>query len=328
MFIWMLLVCAHQVCAHYYGARCLCPPQLQPPIPPHRPCPPPIPCPPLPPPCPPIPGVPRVHPSYSTPVLSPPPLQGRSYGYALPQPYSYYLRENELSNLEKQIKTIEFADEKAHTSPFDTVDVTPVKSTETAPRTRIVPSHVPHIYTPLSESSAYPLNYVGSIGLPPSLPGGCVPGYVTGSHVQPPSYHIPVPQPAIPQHQFPSPIHAPLNDCCIRCGTRCNYRSRRNLRNYDDKMENATHIETKCTDEKLHDIMTNAIKENAESSKREIQKLAEEAFSGDFHVICSSEDFTYITRSSRFCQANNENLSCYAFQTASIYNSIAEDNIK
>lgn len=68
--------------------------------------------------------------SYSTPVLSPPPLQGRSYGYALPQPYSYYLRENELSNLEKQIKSIEVADEKAHTSPFDTVDVTPVKSTE------------------------------------------------------------------------------------------------------------------------------------------------------------------------------------------------------
>uniref|UniRef100_A0A914SCM9 Ground-like domain-containing protein n=1 Tax=Parascaris equorum TaxID=6256 RepID=A0A914SCM9_PAREQ len=287
IFIWMLLVSAHRICAHYYGTRCLCPPQLQPPILPHRPCPPPVPCPPLPPSCPPTPALPHVYPSYSTPGLLSPPLQGRNNGYAPPQPYSYSLREKELSNLEKQIKTIEVADEKAHVSPFDTVDVTPVKSVETAPRTRIVPSHVPHIYTPLPESPAYPPNHLGSISLPPSLPNGCIPGYAIASQVQPPSYHIPILQPATQQHQFPSHLEVHFQIASFQ-----------------------------------------AIKENPESSKRKIQKLAEEVFSGDFHVVCSSEDFTYIARSSLFCQAKNGNLSCYAFQTGSIHNNLAEDNIE
>ncbi|VDM29462.1 unnamed protein product [Toxocara canis] len=58
-----------------------------------------------------------------------------------------------------------------------------------------------------------------------------------------------------------------------------------------------------------------AIKSSAASSKRQIQKLAEEAFDGDFHVICSYEDFSYVSRTNTFCQASNDGISCYAFQT-------------
>ncbi|VDN45543.1 unnamed protein product [Gongylonema pulchrum] len=54
---------------------------------------------------------------------------------------------------------------------------------------------------------------------------------------------------------------------------------------------------------------------DVEESKRKIQEAAELEFNKQFNVICSTGMFTYITHTSRYCQAGNSVVTCYAFQT-------------
>ncbi|VDM85672.1 unnamed protein product [Strongylus vulgaris] len=49
-------------------------------------------------------------------------------------------------------------------------------------------------------------------------------------------------------------------------------------------------------------------------SKRAIQKAAEEKLLGKFNVICAKGDFSYIAYTETFCQASNEDVTCYAFK--------------
>ncbi|EPB75492.1 ground-like domain protein [Ancylostoma ceylanicum] len=49
-------------------------------------------------------------------------------------------------------------------------------------------------------------------------------------------------------------------------------------------------------------------------SKRAIQKAAEEKLLGKFNVICAKGDFTYIAYTETYCQASNEDVTCYAFK--------------
>ncbi|VDM33346.1 unnamed protein product [Toxocara canis] len=126
---------------------------------------------------------------------------GRGYGYVLPQPYVYYMRENELPRLQKQIKTIEISDEKARTSPFDTVEVTPVKTVETASETRIASPQAAYIHTPLPEPSHYPPIGMGSILLQPS-PSGVMPTNVISPPMQRFAYHMPIPEPTVSTRPF------------------------------------------------------------------------------------------------------------------------------
>lgn len=49
-------------------------------------------------------------------------------------------------------------------------------------------------------------------------------------------------------------------------------------------------------------------------TKRAIQKAVEKSFGGNFNVICSKSDFSYVTYTNTFCQASNDDVTCYAFK--------------
>ncbi len=53
--------------------------------------------------------------------------------------------------------------------------------------------------------------------------------------------------------------------------------------------------------------------EDATTSKRSIQRAAEEKLFKKFNVICSESDFSYIAYTDTFCQHSNDDITCYAF---------------
>ncbi|CAJ0960964.1 unnamed protein product, partial [Mesorhabditis belari] len=135
----------------------------------------------------------------------------------------------------------------------------------------------------------------------------------------------PLPLPAFsevsaPPGPPPSPFqryHAPSNECCGRCNSRCHYKTAkafgvRNRKGQEKKREVINDL--KCNSHKLERIMSEGMSKNAEQSKRLIQRLAEELLGALFFVVCSKDDFSYISRSERFCQIEKFGLVCYAFQ--------------
>uniref|UniRef100_A0A0N4W3A9 Ground-like domain-containing protein n=1 Tax=Haemonchus placei TaxID=6290 RepID=A0A0N4W3A9_HAEPC len=52
---------------------------------------------------------------------------------------------------------------------------------------------------------------------------------------------------------------------------------------------------------------------NPSSSKRKIQKAATDEIGGLFDVICSSHDFSYLANTQVFCEAGNDDVTCFAF---------------
>ncbi|VDK88449.1 unnamed protein product [Litomosoides sigmodontis] len=68
-----------------------------------------------------------------------------------------------------------------------------------------------------------------------------------------------------------------------------------------------------CNSEDLMKIMEQNLSTNLASSKRLIQKFAEEKLKRDFNVICSDNSFTFITHATLYCQIVKFDVSCYAF---------------
>ncbi|WKY12646.1 hypothetical protein Q1695_003890 [Nippostrongylus brasiliensis] len=69
----------------------------------------------------------------------------------------------------------------------------------------------------------------------------------------------------------------------------------------------------KCNDERLKKIIEENIDSNPSSSKRKIQKAASDEIGGLFDVICSSHDFSYLANTQLFCEAGNDDVTCFAF---------------
>ncbi|KAK6055512.1 ground-like domain protein [Cooperia oncophora] len=55
------------------------------------------------------------------------------------------------------------------------------------------------------------------------------------------------------------------------------------------------------------------IDSNPSTSKRKIQKAASDEIGGLFDVICSSHDFSYLANTQVFCEAGNDDVTCFAF---------------
>ncbi|KAI1719347.1 ground-like domain-containing protein [Ditylenchus destructor] len=72
--------------------------------------------------------------------------------------------------------------------------------------------------------------------------------------------------------------------------------------------------DTECNSEELRAIITEHMDEDLNSSKRVIQLAAEAKFGGRFDVICSSNDFSYVTNTELFCQETKQTVSCYAYR--------------
>ncbi|KAF8384174.1 grl-9 [Pristionchus pacificus] len=69
----------------------------------------------------------------------------------------------------------------------------------------------------------------------------------------------------------------------------------------------------KCNDERLKKIIHENIDNNPSTSKRAIQKAASEQIGGLFDVICSTHDFSYLANTQLFCEAGNDDVTCFAF---------------
>jgi len=54
--------------------------------------------------------------------------------------------------------------------------------------------------------------------------------------------------------------------------------------------------------------------EDLNTSKRVIQLAAEKKFGGRFDVVCSANDFSYVTNTEIYCQESSKGVSCYAYR--------------
>ncbi|GMT09178.1 hypothetical protein PFISCL1PPCAC_475 [Pristionchus fissidentatus] len=69
----------------------------------------------------------------------------------------------------------------------------------------------------------------------------------------------------------------------------------------------------KCNDERLKKIIMENLDNNPSTSKRAIQKAASEQIGGLFDVVCSTHDFSYLANTQLFCEAGNDDVTCFAF---------------
>ncbi|VDD96297.1 unnamed protein product [Enterobius vermicularis] len=97
----------------------------------------------------------------------------------------------------------------------------------------------------------------------------------------------------------------------------CQHANRHN-RAYHQRTGNIKKSDDSCTHIELKALMSKVITKDPDESKRAILHSAEETLGGQFHVICSKDDFSYITKSSTYCQITENDLTCYAFQTPKI----------
>ncbi|CAB3397468.1 unnamed protein product [Caenorhabditis bovis] len=72
-------------------------------------------------------------------------------------------------------------------------------------------------------------------------------------------------------------------------------------------------VSEKCNDDRLKRIIEDNVDENPSTSKRKIQKAAAEEIGGLFDVICSAHDFSYLANTQLFCEAGNDDVTCFAF---------------
>uniref|UniRef100_A0A7E4UX27 Ground-like domain-containing protein n=1 Tax=Panagrellus redivivus TaxID=6233 RepID=A0A7E4UX27_PANRE len=279
-----------------------CPPRpfLPPPLPPPPP-PPPPPAPlPLPPPFPmPQPCQPCSPRPYLPPLIQTP----RPYEIT-PEEY-IHLTQRERELLAKKNAELNSLNMKNPHDPFEEKRPLPVP---------IIPDRRPEPRPPLMPMPLYP-------------PPGCG-GYY---YQQPPPYYQqparpptlppPLPQPIPPP--VPPPFHPPPNmftNCCARCGPGCSAKA------FGTKSVNGTVLleelplkadenGLKCNDEKLRDIMKKSAHLPLKEAKTTIHEAAELTIGLYFQVVCSAEDFEYVTRSSSHCQVELDHGVCYAFRT-------------
>ncbi|CAJ0581953.1 unnamed protein product, partial [Mesorhabditis spiculigera] len=72
-------------------------------------------------------------------------------------------------------------------------------------------------------------------------------------------------------------------------------------------------LSQKCNDERLRKIIMENVDKNPSASKRKIQKAAATEIGGLFDVVCSQHDFSYLANTQLFCEAGNEDVTCFAF---------------
>ncbi|KAI6227479.1 Ground-like domain-containing protein [Aphelenchoides fujianensis] len=73
--------------------------------------------------------------------------------------------------------------------------------------------------------------------------------------------------------------------------------------------------DTECNSEDLREIIEQNISDDLNTSKRLIQIASEAKFGGRFDVICSQNDFSYLSNTELFCQhAAANQVSCYAYR--------------
>ncbi|VDD85476.1 unnamed protein product [Enterobius vermicularis] len=72
-------------------------------------------------------------------------------------------------------------------------------------------------------------------------------------------------------------------------------------------------VDPTCNSESLREIMKENLTNDLASSKRNIQKVAEEKLKGKYNVICSRSEFSYVSHTNVYCQASNSDVTCYAF---------------
>uniref|UniRef100_A0A915D7W6 Ground-like domain-containing protein n=1 Tax=Ditylenchus dipsaci TaxID=166011 RepID=A0A915D7W6_9BILA len=119
----------------------------------------------------------------------------------------------------------------------------------------------------------------------------------------------------------------PLNNCCARCDRGCKH-AHAHRRAFVTKTKNATNNTLKffdnldfnnpseCTSKQLKNIIKNNAAVNMTIAKEVIQRTAEkELGDGVFHVICSSADLEYTTRTFSFCFGEVADGICYVFRT-------------
>ncbi|GMR59955.1 hypothetical protein PMAYCL1PPCAC_30150, partial [Pristionchus mayeri] len=135
--------------------------------------------------------------------------------------------------------------------------------------------------------------------------------------------------PSLPRGGLP-----PFIDCCGKCRSPCRSRVKRQLaaKLFDVDRKQFDIPPTKdgrCTSEELRETMLKSTTSTPTLSKRVIQKAAEEQFGGLFSVFCSkevnrvsvhsslslsSQDFSYTSRSSFYCQTSKNDVVCFAFR--------------
>ncbi|PAV75950.1 hypothetical protein WR25_13188 [Diploscapter pachys] len=69
----------------------------------------------------------------------------------------------------------------------------------------------------------------------------------------------------------------------------------------------------KCNDERLRKIIEQFADEDPTTSKRAIQKAAQDQIGGLFDVICSNHDFSYLANTQMYCEGGNDYVTCFAF---------------
>uniref|UniRef100_A0A8R1HXT8 Ground-like domain-containing protein n=1 Tax=Caenorhabditis japonica TaxID=281687 RepID=A0A8R1HXT8_CAEJA len=135
-------------------------------------------------------------------------------------------------------------------------------------------------------------------------------------------------QPQYYQPMLPQPMHVPSaggcgggggavlppvripaqNDCCCGCSSPCKYKSVRRA------AFAAKTVDPACNSIELKNVILDNISNDASESKRNIQKMAEEALGHEVNVICGTGEFSYIAHTDSFCQAFKDDVTCYAFK--------------
>ncbi|KAL7079099.1 hypothetical protein ACQ4LE_001211 [Meloidogyne hapla] len=111
----------------------------------------------------------------------------------------------------------------------------------------------------------------------------------------------------------------PSNDCCCQCSTPCRYMGR--VRTHGSQIFSAPTEDQKdddptCNSRKLRiAIQENIIGDDPNTSKRAIQKIAEEKLFAKINVICAKGEFSYIAYTDTFCQSSFGNVTCYAYRS-------------
>ncbi|KAF8375403.1 grl-4, partial [Pristionchus pacificus] len=185
------------------------------------------------------------------------------------------------------------------------------------------PLRLPQICPPLPPPCPPPPLCLPTI-CPPPLP--CPP---PPPPPPPPMCPMPLPPPPspctsyaqVPMFPPPAPISlpslpsyaTPFNDCCCRCGRPCSFRAMARMHGSKTFKTSDVEEDPQCNHRKLKEIMEDNLTSDPSIAKRAIQKAAEEKLEGKFNVICAKGDFTYVAYTEKYCQASNDDVTCYAF---------------
>uniref|UniRef100_A0AC35UFP2 Ground-like domain-containing protein n=1 Tax=Rhabditophanes sp. KR3021 TaxID=114890 RepID=A0AC35UFP2_9BILA len=106
----------------------------------------------------------------------------------------------------------------------------------------------------------------------------------------------------------------PQNDCCCNCASSCAFNVHRShLRSaFGTRTFNAPQ-DPKCNTKELKTIISKYISSDLATSKRLIQKNAQETLLKKYDVICGTGEFSFIIHTDSFCQHSVDNVTCYVF---------------